>query len=87
MTCDPGMPPDPEGEALVLRKVRVHEGVVVHTGVAHTVSVTPAHASYIGQLPNLLREDDRLVLGGAGFVNDTYKRTAVFTLIGLTNLY
>ncbi|UZR29831.1 IS5 family transposase [Methylococcus mesophilus] len=56
--------------------MKVHVGADVHTGVAHTVSVTPAHASDISQLPNLLREDDRLILGDAGYVNDTYKRAA-----------
>ncbi|RYU57414.1 IS5 family transposase [Methylolobus aquaticus] len=56
--------------------MKVHVGADVHTGVAHTVSVTPANASDIGQLPNLLREDDRIVIGDAGYVNDTYKRAA-----------
>jgi IS5 family transposase len=56
--------------------MKVHVGADVHTGVAHTVSVTPAHAADISQLPNLLREDDRMVLGDAGYVNDTYKRAA-----------
>lgn len=27
-------------------------------------------------MPNLLREDDRIVIGDAGYVNDTYKRAA-----------
>ena len=56
--------------------MKIHVGADIHTGVAHTVSVTPANASDIGQLPNLLREDDRLVIGDAGYVNDTYKRAA-----------
>jgi IS5 family transposase len=56
--------------------MKVHVGADVHTGVAHTVSVTPANAADISQLPNLLREDDRLILGDAGYVNDTYKRAA-----------
>ncbi|MGA7117480.1 MAG: IS5 family transposase [Hyphomicrobium sp.] len=56
--------------------MKVHVGADIHTGVVHTVSVTPANASDIGQLPNLLREDDRIVIGDAGYVNDTYKRAA-----------
>ena len=56
--------------------MKVHVGADVHTGVAHTVSVTPANAADISQLPNLLREDDRIVIGDAGYVNDTYKRAA-----------
>jgi len=42
----------------------------------HTVSVTPANASDIGQLPNLLREDDRAVFGDAGYVHNSLKRAA-----------
>jgi IS5 family transposase len=56
--------------------MKVHVGADVHTGVVHTVSVTPANAADISQLPNLLREDDRIVIGDAGYVNDTYKRAA-----------
>jgi IS5 family transposase len=56
--------------------MKVHVGADIHTGVAHTVSVTPANAADISQLPNLLREDDRMVIGDAGYVNDTYKRAA-----------
>lgn len=56
--------------------MKVHVGADVHTGVAHTVSVTPANAADISQLPKLLREDDRIVIGDAGYVNDTYKRAA-----------
>jgi IS5 family transposase len=56
--------------------MKVHVGADIHTGVVHTVSVTPANASDIGQLPNLLREDDRIVIGDAGYVIDTYKRAA-----------
>lgn len=56
--------------------MKVHVGADVHSGVAHTVSVTPANAADISQLPKLLREDDRIVIGDAGYVNDTYKRAA-----------
>ncbi|UZR31080.1 hypothetical protein [Methylococcus mesophilus] len=34
----------------------------------------PTRASDIGQSPTLLQEGDRTVIGGAGYVNDTYKR-------------
>ena len=56
--------------------MKVHVGADIHTGVAHTVSVTLANAADIGLLPNLLRQDDRIVIGDAGYVNDTYKRAA-----------
>lgn len=54
----------------------VHVGADVHTGVVHTVSITPAHVADSGQLPNVLREGDRIVIGDAGYANDTYQRAA-----------
>ena len=56
--------------------MKVHVGADVNSGTVHTVAVTPANASDIGQLPNLLREDDRAVFGDAGYVHNTFKRAA-----------
>lgn len=56
--------------------MKVHVGADVNSGTVHTVSVTPANASDIGQLPNLLREDDRAVFGDAGYVHNKLKRAA-----------
>jgi IS5 family transposase len=56
--------------------MKVHVGADITSGLAHTVSVTPANVSDISQLPNLLREDDRVVLGLAFCVNHTFKRAA-----------
>ncbi|WP_086135650.1 IS5 family transposase [Methylocaldum sp. SAD2] len=56
--------------------MKVHVGADVNSGLVHTVSVTPANVSDLSQLPNLLREDDRAVLGDAGYVNNTFKRAA-----------
>ena len=56
--------------------MKVHVGADVNSGVVHTVSVTPANASDISQLPNLLREDDRAVFGDAGYVHNGLKRAA-----------
>jgi IS5 family transposase len=56
--------------------MKVHVGADINSALVHTVSVTPAHASDISQLPDLLREDDRAVLGDAGYVNNTFKRAA-----------
>jgi len=56
--------------------MKIHVGADVHSGLVHTVSVTPANASDIGQLPRLLREDDRAVFGDKGYVNNTIKRLA-----------
>ena len=56
--------------------MKVHVGADINSGLVHTVSVTPANASDMSQLPNLLREDDRAVLGDAGYVNNAFKRAA-----------
>lgn len=56
--------------------MKVHVGADVNSGTVHTVSVTPANASDIGQLPNLLREDDCAVFGDAGYVHNKLKRAA-----------
>ena len=56
--------------------MKIHIGADVNSGLAHTVSVTPANASDVGQLPNLLREDDRAVFGDKGYFDNTLKRAA-----------
>jgi IS5 family transposase len=56
--------------------MKIHVGADVNSGLAHTVSVTPANASAVSQLPCLLREDDRAVFGDRGYVNNTLKRAA-----------
>lgn len=56
--------------------MKVHLGADTQTGVVHTVSVTPANVSAIGQLPDLLREDDKAVFGDAGDVDNRLKRAA-----------
>jgi IS5 family transposase len=56
--------------------MKIHVGTDVNSGLTHTVSVTPANASDISQLPDLLREDDRAVFGDKGYVNNQFKRHA-----------
>ncbi|WP_434150120.1 IS5 family transposase [Methylocaldum gracile subsp. desertum] len=56
--------------------MKVHVGADVNSGLAHTVSVTPANASDLSQLPDLLREDDRAVFGDRGYVDNRLKRAA-----------
>mgnify|MGYP002346687410 FL=1 len=56
--------------------MKIHVGADVNSGLVHTVSVTPANASDISQLPHLLREDDRAVFGDKGYVNNDLKRHA-----------
>jgi IS5 family transposase len=56
--------------------MKVHVGADVKSGLVHTVSVTPANAADISQLPCLLREDDQAVFGDKGYVNNEFKRAA-----------
>ncbi len=56
--------------------MKVHVGADVSSGTVHTVSVTPANAPDISEMPNLLREDDRAVFGDAAYVNKDFKRAA-----------
>jgi IS5 family transposase len=56
--------------------MKVHVGADIKSGLVHTVSVTPANASDISQLPALLREEDRVVLGDKGYVNNAFKKAA-----------
>lgn len=56
--------------------MKIHVGADVNSGLAHTVSVTAANASDVGQLPVLLREDDRAVFGDKGYVDNHLKRAA-----------
>ena len=43
--------------------MKIHVGADINSGLVHTVSVTPANAPDISQLPNLLREEDKAVGG------------------------
>jgi len=56
--------------------MKIHVGADVNSGLVHTLSVTPANASDISQLPELVREDDRAVFGDKGYVNNQLKRLA-----------
>ncbi len=44
--------------------------------MVHSVSVTAANRADISELPNLLRENDQVVFGDAGYASDEYKRGA-----------
>ena len=45
--------------------IKLQVGADVNSGAVHTVSATPANAPNMSEMPNLLREDDRSVLGDA----------------------
>ena len=54
--------------------MKIHVGADVNSGLAHTVSVTPANVPDVNEFPNLLREDDRAVFGDKGYVNKSFKK-------------
>jgi IS5 family transposase len=56
--------------------MKIHVGADVDSGLVHTVSLTPANASDMSELPHLLREDDRAVFGDKGYFNNELKRSA-----------
>jgi transposase, IS5 family len=56
--------------------MKIHIGADVDSGAAHSVTVTSANRADIGELPELLREDDAVVFGDAGYASDAYKRGA-----------
>jgi len=56
--------------------MKIHIGADVDSGAVHSVSVTAANRADIGELPNLLRENDQVVFGDAGYASDEYKRGA-----------
>jgi transposase, IS5 family len=56
--------------------MKIHVGADVDSGAAHSVTVTAANQADINELPNLLREDDVVVFGDAGYASDKYKRGA-----------
>jgi len=56
--------------------MKIHIGTDVNSNVIHTATVTAANTADITEMPNLLRPDDKVVFGDAGYVSDSYKRGA-----------
>lgn len=56
--------------------IKIHIGNDVNSNVTHSATVTSANIADIDELPNLLREDDKVIYGDAGYTSDTYKRGA-----------
>lgn len=54
--------------------MKVHVGADVDSGVVHTVAVTADNEADIDILPKLLRAEDEVIFGDAGYANDEYKR-------------
>jgi transposase, IS5 family len=56
--------------------MKIHIGADVDSGAVHSVSVTAANRADISELSDLLRPDDQVVFGDAGYASDDYKRGA-----------
>jgi IS5 family transposase len=54
--------------------MKIHVGADVNSGAVHSVTVTAANTADIVELPKLLREDDQVIFGDAGYTSDEYKK-------------
>ena len=56
--------------------MKIHIGSDVNSNVIHSATVTSANVADIDEMPNLLREEDIVIFGDAGYNSDSYKRGA-----------
>jgi IS5 family transposase len=56
--------------------MKIHVGADVASGAAQSVTVTSSNRADIDELPKLLREEDAVIFGDAGYASDAYKRGA-----------
>ena len=54
--------------------MKVHIGADVDSGAVHSVEITAANEADINVLPKLLRAQDEVIFGDAGYTSDDYKR-------------
>lgn len=74
-SCEPEMHQTKKGNQCYFG-MKVHMGAEVNSNLVRTVSVTTANTSDITELPDLLRVDDRAVLGDSAYQKKSYKRAA-----------
>ena len=53
--------------------MKIHVVADVDSGAVHSVTVTAANTADITELPKLLREDDQVIFGDAGYASEEYK--------------
>ena len=56
--------------------MKIHIGSDVNSNAIHSATVTSANVADISEMPELLREEDEVVFGDAGYTSDSYKRGA-----------
>ena len=54
--------------------MKMHIGADVDSGAVHSVAITAANEADIKVLPKLLREQDEVIFGDAGYTSEEYKR-------------
>ena len=54
--------------------MKMHIGADVDSGAVHSVAITAANEADIRVLPKLLREQDEVIFGDAGYTSEEYKR-------------
>lgn len=56
--------------------MKIHIGSDVNSNAIHSATVTSANIADISEMSELLREEDEVVFGDAGYTSDSYKRGA-----------
>ena len=56
--------------------MKIHIGSDVNSNAIHSATVTSANIADISEMSKLLREEDEVVFGDAGYTSDSYKRGA-----------
>ncbi|HTJ54400.1 MAG TPA: transposase [Nitrosospira sp.] len=56
------------------------------SGAVHSVTVTAANEADINVLPKLLREQDEVIFGDAGYTGDEYKRKSFLRMTSSTSV-
>ena len=56
--------------------MKIHIGSDVNSNAIHSATVTSANIADISEISKLLREEDEVVFGDAGYTSDSYKRGA-----------
>jgi IS5 family transposase len=56
--------------------MKIHIGTDVNSNAIHSATVTAANVADIDEMPKLLREEDTVIFGDAGYNSDAYKRGA-----------
>lgn len=56
--------------------MKIHIGTDINSNAIHSATVTAANVADITELPQLLREEDKVIFADAGYTSDSYKRGA-----------